>query len=136
MAGHQARPVKTMRHMSENTHEIQQDNPDHWLAFLDHCLEENMRRKRELTKALERPMEETLLTAAERFHDEFLKQDEILRILRTAVQDNWGNDTGHKDLQKSLQLLKLYGNLREFREEFLTLSEDFHRYLLDLGSVN
>jgi hypothetical protein len=105
---------------------------DSWKRSLNFMIDENIHLKGRLTQILRKEFNKDLLEVAENFHNNFIKQDELIGLLRNDIAELdalllKGNKTNLGEIKR--KLTKLRDNLSNASKEFDQLKIAFNDYL-------
>jgi hypothetical protein len=108
---------------------------DSWKRSLGFMTDENIHLKSRLTYLLKKESTDGLLEKAEKFHADFIKQDERIGLLRNDIseldslllKDNNGKEENTNEIKT--RLAKLRNNMRNAAKQFDQLKISFNDYL-------
>lgn len=106
-----------------------------WKRSLGFMLEENVQLKIRVSEILKDIFEPGLLDPIEEFQGKFIREDEMIRLLRNEVaelntlfqKDPLPNETSKQVMENKLKKLRF--NIRREEENFGKLKADFHGFL-------
>lgn len=107
---------------------------DTWKRLLAFIADENMHLKKRLTEILKEEFDKSMLEDAENFQTKFLKEDNLIILLRNEVAelDNWlereifENGTLKKEVNKRIR--KIRKNIKYAEAQFEKLKSEFNNY--------
>lgn len=105
---------------------------DSWKRSLAFMIDENIHLKGRLTQILKKEVNKELLEMAENFHNHFIKQDELISLLRNDIAELdavllKGSKDNLSDIK--IKLIKLRDNVSNASKEFDQLKISFNDYL-------
>ncbi len=106
-----------------------------WKRLIDFFMEENVHSKNRLSNILKDRFDKKLLDEFENFHSEFMKQDEVINLLRgeiTELDKLLFNEKINDGVNPELidrKVENLRHNLSDSERSFYKLQLDFNRYL-------
>ena len=115
---------------------------DTWKRVLEFMTEENIHLKDRLSEILKGDLEEDLLMTAEIFQNSFVREDELIRLLRkdVSVFDQWLTREIYEDgaivskVMKSFNVIRK--NISESEIQFNQLKYQFSNYLLEYTEMD
>jgi len=115
---------------------------DTWKRVLEFMTEENIHLKDRLSEILKGDLEEDLLMTAEIFQNSFVREDELIRLLRkdVSVFDQWLTREIYEDgaivskVMKSFNVIRK--NISESEIQFNQLKYQFSNYLLEYTQMD
>jgi len=115
---------------------------DTWKRILEFMTEENIHLKDRLSEILKGDLEEDLLMTAEIFQNSFVREDELIRLLRkdVSVFDQWLTREIYEDgaivskVMKSFNVIRK--NISESEIQFNQLKYQFSNYLLEYTQMD
>jgi len=115
---------------------------DTWKRVLEFMTEENIHLKDRLSEMLKGDLEEDLLMTAEIFQNSFVREDELIRLLRkdVSVFDQWLTREIYEDgaivskVMKSFNVIRK--NISESEIQFNQLKYQFSNYLLEYTEMD
>ena len=115
---------------------------DTWKRILEFMTEENIHLKNRLSEILKGDLEEDLLVTAEIFQNSFVREDELIRLLRkdVSVFDQWLTREIYEDgaivskVMKSFNVIRK--NISESEIQFNQLKYQFSNYLLEYTQMD
>lgn len=108
-----------------------------WKRLLDFMMDENIRQKNRLSQLLKDNFQKNMLNDIETFQNNFLKEDEIIGILRNDIAelDKRLADHMFEDREQVFEvakrLKKLRNNIMYAEQRFCRLKGDFNDYLFE-----
>ncbi len=106
-----------------------------WKRLIDFFMEENVNSKNRLSNILKDRFDRKLLDEFEKFHSEFMKQDEVINLLRSEITEldklllNQKINDGISPELIDRKVENLRHNLSDSERRFSELQLDFNRYL-------
>jgi hypothetical protein len=106
-----------------------------WKRLLDFFMEENVHSKNRLSDVLKDGFGRNLLEELENFQSRFIKQDELIKLLRSDIAELDKlllNEKINEDINSELidrNLDNLRCNISDSERRFCELQLDFNRYL-------
>jgi hypothetical protein len=116
--------LKQLQHESET-----------WKRLLDFMMNENIHLKNRLSEILKDKFDEKLLAQVEDFQNTFLKEDQLIELLRNEVAElddlflNKITDKGAMENEIDTRLIKLRDNMITTEREFGKIKLQFNSYL-------
>ena len=115
---------------------------DTWKRILEFMTEENIHLKNRLSEILKGDLEHDLLMTAEIFQNSFVREDELIRLLRkdVSVFDQWLTREIYEDgaivnkVMKSFKVIRK--NISESETQFNQLKYQFSNYLLEYTEMD
>ena len=115
---------------------------DTWKRVLEFMTEENIHLKNRLSEILKGDLEQDLLMTAEVFQSSFVREDELIRLLRkdVSVFDQWLTREIYEDgaivskVMKSFNVIRK--NISESEIQFSQLKYQFSNYLLEYTQMD
>lgn len=109
---------------------------DSWKRMLAFLIEENIYQKNRLTEILKHQFNKTLLPAVEDFHNKFIKEDEMIHILRNDIADlddllRADRNDGKIGKEIETKSSTLRNNMIVAGKQFSRLQFEFNTYLLE-----
>jgi predicted nucleic acid-binding Zn-ribbon protein len=108
---------------------------DTWKRLLAFMMDENVHLKNRLSEVLKNGSDTTLLGEMENFQNNFVREDELIRLLRKdiaevdklLVREVFEDGKIIKHLNKKMKTLR--SNITQVEKKFGQLKSDFHSYL-------
>ena len=111
---------------------------DTWKRLLGFMIEENIHLKNRLIEILNSISDKNLLGEMENFHSRFIKQDDLINLLRNDVVEldklliRETFEDGKISDEISRKLNKLRNNIPNAEQQFSQLKFEFNNYFLDV----
>lgn len=124
-----------MKHMPDLKLKQLQYESDTWKRLLAFMMDENVHLKNRLSEVLKNGSDTTLLGEMENFQNNFVREDELIRLLRKdiaevdklLVREVFEDGKIIKHLNKKMKTLR--SNITQVEKKFGQLKSDFHSYL-------
>lgn len=124
-----------MKHMPDLKLKQLQYESDTWKRLLAFMMDENVHLKNRLSEVLKNGSDTTLLGELENFQNNFVREDELIRLLRKdiaevdklLVREVFEDGKIIKHLNKKMKTLR--SNITQVEKKFGQLKSDFHSYL-------
>jgi len=102
--------------------------PDSWKKILEDLRQQNALLKYRLSEIVDDSEDRNFLQLAEYFQNELLLKDEMLKKLMKDFQEITGNNKPDEAISDNRRenLVKLRGEILQFKKKYLTLSKEFH----------
>ena len=115
---------------------------DTWKRILEFMTEENIHLKNRLSEILKGDLEHDLLMTAEIFQNSFVREDELIRLLRKDVfafdqllaREIYENGAIVNKVMKSFKVIRK--NISESETQFNQLKYQFSNYLLEYTEMD
>ena len=112
-----------------------QHETDTWKRSLGFMMDENVHLKNRLSEILKNNFDQNLLEDAESFHSGFIKEDELISLLRNDIveldkfllRETFEDGKISKDLDRTVK--KLRKNMDITEKQFSRLKSEFNSYL-------
>lgn len=123
--------------MSELKLKQLQHESEGWKRLLCFMLDENIHLKNRLSEILKSNLDKTSLDDVENFHNNFLKEDQIIRLLRNEVAEfdklliREESEDGIIKKKINSNLKRLRNNIKTAEKQFGKLRTDFSSYILE-----
>lgn len=110
---------------------------DSWKRMLDFMMDENIHLKDRLSEVLKEGFDNNLLEEVENFHSRFIREDELIRLMRhdlneldnLLVQEIFENGMLKKKVDKRMKQMR--GHITKAERQFCRLKKDFSSYLAE-----
>ena len=128
--------------MSESKLDQLQYESDTWKRLLGFMREENIHLKNMLSEVLKNKFDNNLLEEAESFHNSFLKEDDLIGLLRNDVAEldklleKKKFEDGKIINEIDRRMAKLHDNIITAGTQFSNLKSAFNHYLLGINTNN
>ena len=118
-----------------------QQESDMWKRVLEFMTEENIRLKNRLSEILKGDIDQDLLITAEVFQDSFVKEDELILLLRKDVlafdkllmREIFEDGSIVNKVTKSFKVIRK--NVGDAETQFNKLKHEFSNFLLEYTSI-
>lgn len=112
-----------------------QHESDSWKRLLAFIMDENIHLKNRLTEVLKDKFNKNLLDDLEYFHNNFIREDEMIRLMRNdiveldelLVKEIFEDGKIIKQVERKLH--KLHNDLENIQKQFGKLKFEFNNYL-------
>jgi len=115
----------------------QANQTEKWKRLLDRLQQKNIVQKYRLAEMLKKEYQrkEKFVLLAEQYHNQFLQQDEALRLMRDDVAALEGLAIKNECEKIHHHKKKLEEEMKAFRANFKRISSEFTIFLLSVGSL-
>ncbi len=126
-----------LEHMPALKTKLLRYESDSWKRSLGFMMEENIHLKNRLSEVLQNKIDKSLLEEIERFQSSFIKEDELVSLLRNDIaeldkllmRERYEDGEIQKKLSRKVKTLRNNINIAE--KQFLKLKSEFTSYLLE-----
>lgn len=118
--------------MSSHNTIVLQFETDTWKRLLGFLMDENNRLKIRLSEILNHSTDKSLLTRAELFQNSFIREDELIQLLRNEIAEI--NSLLQQESQEENPSLEAGNRIQKLRKSILHTENEFYKLMLSFNT--